>query len=66
MNDIDHFKFFIFYIDDVTSDINHLYVKRIHLMSFTYIVIKDVSRPANSAQGSNKATAPRSSLHPQV
>jgi hypothetical protein len=29
MNEIDHFKFFVFYSGDVTTNIDHLYVKRI-------------------------------------
>jgi hypothetical protein len=39
MNDIDHFKAFVLCSSDVT--VNHLYVKRIHLVSFSYIVIED-------------------------
>jgi hypothetical protein len=64
MNGIDHFIVFIFYSDDVTPDINHLYVKRIHLMSFSYIVIKmPVGRLTRLIKQSNRS---RSSLHPQV
>jgi hypothetical protein len=29
MNKIDHFKNFILYSDDVITDVDHLYVKRI-------------------------------------
>jgi hypothetical protein len=29
MNKIDHFKIFILYSDDVITDVDHLYVKRI-------------------------------------
>jgi hypothetical protein len=29
----------------VTTDLNPLYVKRIHLVSFSYIVIEDLSLP---------------------
>jgi hypothetical protein len=29
MNKIDHFKFFVFCSGDVTTNIDHLYVKRI-------------------------------------
>jgi hypothetical protein len=41
MNEIDHFKVFIIYSGDVTIDVNQLYVKRIHLVSFSYIVIEN-------------------------
>jgi hypothetical protein len=41
MNDIDHLKVFILCIDDVAADVNHFYVKRIYLVSFSYIVIED-------------------------
>jgi hypothetical protein len=41
MNEIDHFKVFIIYSGDVAIDVNHLYVKRIHLVSFSYIVIEN-------------------------
>jgi hypothetical protein len=41
MNEIDHFKVFVFYSGDVTADVDHLHVKRIHLVSFSYIVIDD-------------------------
>jgi hypothetical protein len=30
MNEIDHFKVFVFYSGDVTADVDHLHVKRIH------------------------------------
>jgi hypothetical protein len=36
MNEIDHFKVFVLCSDDVTTDVDHLYVKRIHLVSFSY------------------------------
>jgi hypothetical protein len=42
MNEIDHFKFFIFYSDDVTVNIDYLHAKRIHLMN--YIVIEDFTK----------------------
>jgi hypothetical protein len=32
MNEIDHFKVFIFHSDDVVADVDHLYVKRIYLV----------------------------------
>jgi hypothetical protein len=41
MSEINHFKVFIMYNDDITTDIDHLHVKRIHLMDFSYIVIED-------------------------
>jgi hypothetical protein len=41
MNAIDHFIVFVLYSDDVAVDVDHLYVKRIHLVSFSYIVIED-------------------------
>jgi hypothetical protein len=44
MNKIDHFKFFVLYSDDMTADVDHLYVKRIqlvYLVDFSYIVIED-------------------------
>jgi hypothetical protein len=30
MNEIDHFKVFILYSGNMTTDMNHLHVKRIH------------------------------------
>jgi hypothetical protein len=42
MNEIDHFKNFIFYISDVSIDVDHLYVKKIYLMSFSYRVTGDM------------------------
>jgi hypothetical protein len=30
MNEIDHFKKFILYSDDVAADVDHLYAKRIY------------------------------------
>jgi hypothetical protein len=41
MNEIDRFKVFVFYNGDVTADVDQLYVKRIYLVSFSYIVIED-------------------------
>jgi hypothetical protein len=40
MNEIDYFKNFILYSDNVTNDMDYLHIKRIHL-SFSYIVIED-------------------------
>jgi hypothetical protein len=41
MNEIGYFKVFILYTGDVPADIDHLYVKRIHFVSFSYIAIED-------------------------
>jgi hypothetical protein len=41
MNEIDHFKLFIFYSDDMIADMYYLHIKRIHLMSFSFIVVDD-------------------------
>jgi hypothetical protein len=41
MNEIDHFKVFILYSGDVAADVDKLYVKIIHLVSLSYIVIED-------------------------
>jgi hypothetical protein len=41
MNEIDHFKVFVLCSDDVTANMDHLHVKRIYLVSFSYIVIED-------------------------
>jgi hypothetical protein len=41
MNEINHFKVFVFSSGDVATDVDHLHVKRIQLVSFSYIVIKD-------------------------
>jgi hypothetical protein len=42
MNEIDHFKVFVLYNSDVTTDVDHLHIKRIQLMSFSYIIIDDM------------------------
>jgi hypothetical protein len=34
-------KFLYFIVIDVTADVNHLYVKRIHLVGFSYVIIDD-------------------------
>jgi hypothetical protein len=44
MNEIVHFKVFLLYNGDVAADMEYLHVKRIHLVSFSYIVIEDESR----------------------
>jgi hypothetical protein len=41
MGEINHFKLFIIYSDDVTADVDHLHGKRIYLVGFSYIVIDD-------------------------
>jgi hypothetical protein len=41
MNEIDHFKVFVLCSGDVAADVDHLHVKRIHLVGFSYIVIED-------------------------
>jgi hypothetical protein len=38
MSEINHFKNFIMCSDDVVADVDHLHVKRIHLVNFSYIV----------------------------
>jgi hypothetical protein len=43
MNEIDHFKFFVLCSGDMAADMDHLHIKRIHLVSFSYIVIEDFS-----------------------
>jgi hypothetical protein len=44
MNEIDHFKVLVFCSGDVATDVDHLHVKRIHLVGFSYIVIEDSRR----------------------
>jgi hypothetical protein len=41
MNEIDHFKKIVLCSGDVIADVDHLHVKIIHLVSFSYIVIED-------------------------
>jgi hypothetical protein len=41
MNEIVYFKVFVFYSGDVTANVDHLHVKRIHLVGISYIVIED-------------------------
>jgi hypothetical protein len=33
MSEINHFKIFVLYSDDVTADVDHLHVKRIQIFS---------------------------------
>jgi hypothetical protein len=42
MSEINHIKVFIMCTDDITADVDHLHVKKIHLVSFSYIVIEDL------------------------
>jgi hypothetical protein len=44
MNEIDHFKVCILCSGDVTADVDHLHVKRIYLVGFSYIVIENSRR----------------------
>jgi hypothetical protein len=39
MSEINHFKDFIMCSDDMTADVDHLHVKKIQLVGFSYIVI---------------------------
>jgi hypothetical protein len=41
MSEINHFKVFIICSDDMIADVDHLHVKRIHIVGFSYIVIED-------------------------
>jgi hypothetical protein len=41
MNEIDYFIVFILYSGNVIANIDHLHVKKIDLMSFSYIVRED-------------------------
>jgi hypothetical protein len=41
MSEINHFKIFVLCSGDVAADVDHLHVKRIHLVGFFYIVIGD-------------------------
>jgi hypothetical protein len=41
MNKIDHFKIFVLCSSDVTSNVYHLHIKRIHSVYFSYIIIDD-------------------------
>jgi hypothetical protein len=43
MNEIDYFKVFILCSGDVIANIDHLHVKKIDLVSFSYIVIEDAA-----------------------
>jgi hypothetical protein len=38
MNELYHFKFFVL----CSGDVDHLHVKTIHLVGFSYIVIEDM------------------------
>jgi hypothetical protein len=41
MNEIDHFKKFVLCNGDVAADVDYLHIKRIYLVSFSYIFIED-------------------------
>jgi hypothetical protein len=41
MSEINHFNVFITYSNDVAADVDHLHVKRIHLVGFSYILMED-------------------------
>jgi hypothetical protein len=43
MIEINHFIVFVLYSGDIIVDVDNLYVKIIHLVSFSYIVIEDVA-----------------------
>jgi hypothetical protein len=42
MSETNHFKKNIMCSADMTADVDQLYVKKIHLVGFSYIVIEDV------------------------
>jgi hypothetical protein len=42
MSEINYFKVFIMCSDDVAADVDHLYMKIIYWVSFSYIVIEDL------------------------
>jgi hypothetical protein len=42
MSETNYFKKIIMCSDDMTTDVDQLYVKKIHLVGFSYIVIEDV------------------------
>jgi hypothetical protein len=42
MNEIGYFKMFVFCTGDVIVDIDHLHIKRIHLVNFLYIIVEDI------------------------
>jgi hypothetical protein len=44
MNEIDHFKVFVLCSGDVAVDVDHLHVKRIHLVDFSCKVIEDTMK----------------------
>jgi hypothetical protein len=48
MNEINHFKFFLLCSGDVAADVDHLHVKRIQLVGFSYIVIEDVQQDSEA------------------
>jgi hypothetical protein len=42
MSEINHFKVFVLCRGDVAAGVDHLHVKKIHLVGSSYIVIGDV------------------------
>jgi hypothetical protein len=46
LNEIDHFKIFVI----CSGDVDHLHIKRIHLVGFSYIVIEDKFSPISQIQ----------------
>jgi hypothetical protein len=45
MNEMDHFQVCVLCISDVTADVDHLHIKKIYLVNFSYIVVEDNLRP---------------------
>jgi hypothetical protein len=41
MNEIDYFKKFILCSGDVAADVDHIHIKRLHLVGLSYIVMED-------------------------
>jgi hypothetical protein len=41
MSEMTHFKSFVLYSADVTVNMNHFHIKKIHFVDFSYIVIGD-------------------------
>jgi hypothetical protein len=41
MNEIDYFKVFVLCSGDVAADVDHMHIKRIHLVGLSYIVMED-------------------------
>jgi hypothetical protein len=41
MNEIDYFKNFVLCSGDVSADVDHMHIKRLHLVGLSYIVMED-------------------------